>query len=86
MSGLSRIRLDDERRAALVQRLVEYTGRAIDVELSPFQAERIVELFLKELGSAVYNQAIADARGFLHEKLEDLDAEFYEPEERGSSE
>jgi len=32
-------------------------------------------------GAPVYNQAIQDARVFLHAKLEDLDGEFYEPEE-----
>ena len=32
-------------------------------------------------GDAVYNQAIQDARGFLQDKLHDLEAEFYEPDE-----
>ncbi len=36
---------------------------------------------MKALGPPVYNQAVQDARGFVQEKLDDLDAEFYEPED-----
>ena len=50
-------------------------------ELSEFRAERLVDFFVGELGPPVYNQAIRDARAFLHGKLDDLDAEFYEPED-----
>ena len=50
------------------------------VPLSDFQAERVIEFFLRELGAPVYNQAIGDARAFLQTKLDDLDGEFYEPE------
>lgn len=51
-----------------------------DEELSPYQGERLIEFFLGALGPTVYNQAVRDARGFMLEKLEDLDAEFYRPE------
>jgi len=36
---------------------------------------------VKELGTPVYNQAIQDARKFLQGKLDDLEGEFYEPDE-----
>jgi uncharacterized protein (DUF2164 family) len=38
-----------------------------------------LDLFIAHLGPAVYNQAIQDARSFLQEHLNDLDAVFYEP-------
>lgn len=82
-SPLHRIRLDDERREALVARLTAFTLDEHDLELSPFRAGSLVEFFLRELGPPVYNQAIQDARGYLTEKLDDLDAEFYEPEPAG---
>ena len=47
-----------------------------DVQIS----HGLVEFFVQRLGPTVYNQAIQDARGFLLEKLEDLDVEFYEPD------
>jgi uncharacterized protein (DUF2164 family) len=48
-----------------------------DQELSPFQAERLLEFFMRTLGPPLYNQAIADARASMQEKLDDLDSEFY---------
>ena len=78
-----RIRLDDERRELVLARLAEFWRESFDEELSPYRAERLLDLFLRELGPPLYNQAIQDARGFMLEKLEDLDGELYEPEETG---
>ena len=52
-----------------------------DEELSDFRADELVTFFLRRLGPAVYNQAISDARGYMLERLDDLDVEFREPEE-----
>jgi len=41
----------------------------------------LLEFFVKAMRPPVYNQAVQDARGFVQEKLDDLDAEFYEPED-----
>ena len=41
---------------------------------------QVLRYFIKALGPQIYNQAIADARAFVTGKLEDLDAEFFEPE------
>ncbi len=80
-----RIELSGDRRDRIVRSVRKFFGQELDQDLSDFQAERVVEFFVKELGAPVYNQAIRDAHGFLAEKLEDLDAEFYEPEEPYSS-
>ncbi len=53
---------------------------AFDEPLTHFRARELVNFFVKHLGPPVYNQAIADARGFMLEKLEDLDVEVYEPD------
>ena len=75
-----RITLTDERKQLLVTKLVRLYREEFDEELSTFRAERVLELFVKTLAPQVYNQAIQDARGFVQEKLDDLDAEFYENE------
>lgn len=72
--------LSEERRTALLRLVREFHEEKFDEELSPFRAETLLDFFLKELGPPVYNQAIAHAKAFMVEKLEDLDAEFYEPE------
>jgi uncharacterized protein (DUF2164 family) len=76
-----RIRLTDERRARMLRSIRGFFADQLDQEIGDFAAGRILDFFVKELGAPVYNQAIQDARTFLHEKLEDLEGEFYEPEE-----
>jgi uncharacterized protein (DUF2164 family) len=76
-----RIRLSGERRERTVEALRRWCAAEMDLELSEFNAGRLVDFFVGELGPPVYNQAIRDAHGFLHEKLGDLEVEFYEPDE-----
>lgn len=80
-----RIDLSVERRQVLAARLVRFVDEEHDEVLSSFRAQALVDFFLRELGPPVYNQAIQDARGFLQERLDDLDAEFYEPESRSEA-
>jgi uncharacterized protein (DUF2164 family) len=76
-----RIRLTDDRRERMLRSIRKFFDEKLDQQLGEFAAERILEFFVKELGAPVYNQAIQDARAFLQGKLEDLDVEFYEPDE-----
>ena len=75
-----RINLSDERKTAFLKLITDFYTENFDEELSKFRAERLLNFFAKQLGPPIYNQAIADARAFVFEKLEDLDVEFYEPE------
>ena len=72
-----RINLSEDRRNDLIRSLTAFYHSEFDEDLSRFRAEQIVDFFLKALGPVVYNQAIQDARAFIAEKLEDLDAEFF---------
>lgn len=75
-----RIRLSEERRSRITNRLRSLIQERLDLDMSEFQLGLLLDLFIQELGAPVYNQAIGDARAFLSEKLADLDGEFYEPE------
>ncbi len=75
------IRLTDDRRKRLLRSLGELYLEIFDEELSPYRAEKLLDFFLQTLGPLVYNQAIQDARAFMLDKLNDLDADFYEREQ-----
>ncbi len=75
-----RIVLSDERRERLIEALQRLLADEFDQEISDFQARRLLDFFIHHLGAPVYNQAIQDARGFLQDKLSDLEGDFYEPE------
>jgi len=78
-----RIHLSEERKSVILRKLTEMYSIEFGEDLSCFRAEAILRFFLKNLGPSVYNQAIQDARGFMMERLEDLDATFYEKDEIG---
>jgi len=75
------VRIDDDRRDALVRRLQAFFLEEFDEALSPFRASQVLDFFLEQLGPQVYNQAVQDARGFMQQKLDDLDGDLYMPEE-----
>ena len=69
------LELSDERRETLRGHLQTLFATDFDERLSGFRADEIIDLMLKTLGPAVYNQAVADVRAHLQGKLDDLDGE-----------
>lgn len=76
------VTLDGERRGYMVGRLRGFFLEEFDEELSAFRAESLIDFFLESLGPSVYNQGVEDARVYMTQKLDDLDAEIHEPEAR----
>lgn len=74
----TRIRLSDDRRAALLESLQAYYAGTFDDALSDFRAEALLDFFIRELGPPVYNQGVRDAAGFVQSKLADIEGEIYE--------
>ena len=75
-----RIRISEERREDLATAVQQIFLDEFERDLSEFQAQRLIDFFMRQLGPPVYNQAIQDARAYVLTKLEDLDGEVYEPE------
>lgn len=73
-----KVRLSPERRAALLESLVDYYGTEFDETLSRFRAEALLDFFVRELGPPVYNQGVRDAAAFVQAKLGDIEGEVYE--------
>jgi uncharacterized protein (DUF2164 family) len=73
-----KIKLSEERRSVLLQRLEGFYRELFDEEISHFRANELLDFFVKNLGPSVYNQAIQDARRYMQDRLEDLSAEFFE--------
>jgi uncharacterized protein (DUF2164 family) len=76
-----RIRLSREQREVIVRSIRLFFDEELDREVSRFQAEALLDFFVRELGAPVYNQAIRDAQAFVQDKMLDLSGELYEPEE-----
>ncbi len=67
-------KLDDERRARLLSDLQSFFLDELDEELSAFRAEQILDFVLSSAGPEIYNQAVQDARKYMQDKLDDLEA------------
>ncbi len=80
-----RIELSGERRERITRSMAKFFQDKLDQELSEFQVGLVLDFFVRELGAPVYNQAIRDAHGFMQDKLQDLEGEFYEHEDPYSS-
>ena len=74
---MKEITLTPERREALCREVQKTFSVAFDETLSDFRAGEIVDLMLKTMGPAVYNQAVQDVRAHLQGKLDDLDGEVW---------
>jgi uncharacterized protein (DUF2164 family) len=72
-----KIALSAERRARLTAHLQQLFSKEFDEKLSDFRAGEIVDLMLRTLGPAVYNQAVQDVRANLQTRLDDLEGEIY---------
>jgi uncharacterized protein (DUF2164 family) len=73
-----KVALDAERRTRLVARLQKLFSTEFDEDLSDFRAEQIIDLMLRTLGPAVYNQAVQDVRSHFQVKLDDLEGEVFD--------
>jgi len=71
------LQLSGDRRAALAGHLRKLFSDRFDEDLSEFRANEIIDLMLRTLGPAVYNQAVEDVRAHLQGKLDDLAGEVW---------
>ena len=71
------IKLDPARKERVAARLQLLFSKEFDEKLSDFRASEIIDLMLRTLGPAIYNQAVQDVRAHMQGKLDDLDGEIY---------
>lgn len=80
MRGKKMITLPDSARKQAIAALREYYRANLGDEIGDLKAGLLLDFILSELGPAIYNQAIADARAFFEERSNDLAAVFYRDE------
>ncbi len=76
------VELSIEHRNALIRGISEFFDEEFELELSEFRAGMILDMFLAKLSPVIYNSAIYDARSFLTERLEDMEATLFAKEQR----
>ncbi len=67
-----------EEKKALVRDICVFFAKHMDEEdMSEFRAEMILDFFLGKISHFAYNLAVDDARAFLTDKLDDMEATLF---------
>ena len=74
MRGQPPIAIPEDSRRKAIQSLRQYFAKELDLEIGDLKASLVLDYLLTEIGPAVYNTAIADARAFVEERLAALAA------------
>ena len=72
--------LPEPLRKQAVASLRTYSAENFDEELSDLQATLLLDHILTDIGPAIHNQALADARIYIEERAADLDASLQKAE------
>lgn len=70
-------KLEPEKKKKIIRELMAFLQDECETELSEFRAEMLVDLVHRQIFAEVYNDAILDARAFLSERLEDMEATLF---------
>lgn len=74
------IELADRARELAIASIRRYFDENMDEKIGDLKAALLLDYVIAELGPAIYNQAIADARKFFEERSADLGAVSYQAE------
>ena len=74
------IKLPSDITAHLLGSIKRYFAETLEQDMGDLKAGMLLDYCLKEIGPVVYNQAIADAQSFFHDRAADLEGVCYEKE------
>ena len=64
----------------LLASIKRYFEEHMDEEIGDLKASLLLDFCLQEIGPCIYNQAIADAQAYMHDRVSDLDGACFQPE------
>ncbi len=74
------ITLPDKQQKLAAASIRRYFLEELDVEIGELKSSLVLDYILREIGPAIYNDAIGDARAFFDERAADLSAMCYHKE------
>lgn len=77
---MSSIKLPEEQKKQLIDKIQRYFSEELDQELGSFDAEFLLDFFSENFGGVYYNQGLQDAQTVMMSKLEDISDALYEIE------
>lgn len=66
------IELSKEQKEKAITQIQNYFLNEREEEIGALQGILLLDFFMENIGSIVYNKGIEDAKGFIEDKLEDI--------------
>ena len=70
------LKLSTEERKSLIKEIQNYFYEERDEELGIIASEKILDFFLDNLGSLIYNKSLDDARVWFSKRMEDIGIDY----------
>ena len=74
------IQLNKDAEKYLIGSIKRFFAEYLDDDIGDLKAAGVLDFFVREIGPSIYNQAIADAQAYMHEKTTDLAGSRYKAE------
>jgi len=74
------IQLNEDAEKYLIGSIKRFFAENLDDDIGDLKAASVLEFCVREIGPSIYNQAIADAQTYMHEKTTDLAGSRYQAE------
>lgn len=68
------LKMDLQHKKKMLDALKKYNWENFDLDLGDLAVELYYDFIMNEIGPLFYNQGIIDAKAYLSEKVEDIDA------------
>ena len=69
---MKNFKLEKEVKVEIISAIQEYFINERDEEIGNLSADLLLQFMIKQVGPAIYNQAIRDAHALVSKKIEDL--------------
>lgn len=74
------ITLSKEEKSHVVSKIKDYFTNELEQDIGGFEAEFLIDFFIKEIGPYCYNRGLADAHALLSTKVDEFDYQLQEIE------
>ena len=74
MRGKRKLELTDGDRKTAIASIRRHFLEELSQEIGDLKASLVLDFFLAELGPSLYNMGVADAKGFIADRMEDVAA------------
>ena len=72
--------IEKETEKYLLGSIKRFFAEEMEEDIGDLKAALVLDFCVREIGPSIYNQAIADAQVYFHEKTSDLGGVRYQPE------